>query len=87
MRKLRVAGGIVNRSITIAGAQGIVNFHDPSLLVQNGGVLELSRKLAEAIMKLMGLVRRKGTQVARKVPLDFDVIRQNFVFSHNAQDP
>ena len=66
---------MVNRTIVIAVGHGIANYHDPSLLVENGGTLEITRKWVESLMKRINLVKRKGTQAARKVPLDFKEIK------------
>ena len=79
IKKLRLAGGVVNRSIVLAVAHGIVNHHEPSLLAVNGGSLILSRKWAESLMKRMGLVRRKGTKAARKLPKDFEEVKVRFL--------
>ena len=75
LHKLCIAGGVVNRTIVIAVGHGIANYHDSSLLIENGGTLEITRKWAESLMKRMNLVKRKGTQAARKVPLDFKEIK------------
>ena len=57
LKKLRIAGGIVNHTIAIAVGKGIVNYHSPSLLIENGGTLDLTYKWAESLMKRMDLVR------------------------------
>ena len=43
LTKLRHAGGIVNRSIVIASAKGVVSVRDPTLLHENDGPLCLER--------------------------------------------
>ena len=68
IRKLRDAGGIVNKNIVIASAIGIVKAKNPSLLVENGGTLQLSRPWAESLLRRMNFVRRKGTKQARNLP-------------------
>ena len=77
--KLRAAGTPVNRSIVIAAARGMVMYHNPSLLPERGGKLELGRKWAESLMSRMGLVRRKATKAARKIPQDFDNLKAQFL--------
>ncbi|KAG0422625.1 hypothetical protein HPB47_001564 [Ixodes persulcatus] len=79
IRKLRERGGIVNRTIIIAAAWGIVKVKQPSKLPENGGSLTLGRKWAESMMKRMNLVRRKATRTARKVPTDFENIKSEFL--------
>lgn len=75
IRKLRIAGGIVNRTIVIAAAKGIVKSHDPSLL----NSFDLSPSWARCLLERMNFVRRKGTKAARKLPTDFPAIRDEFV--------
>jgi hypothetical protein len=77
--KLRKAGGTVNTSILIAAATGILTHRNPTILKANGGHVELGRAWARSLMKRMGLVKRKGTQAARKLPSNFDEIKQDFL--------
>ena len=69
--KLCKAGGTVNSSILIAAASGILTHRHPSILKTNGGHVELGRNWAKSFMKRLGLVKRKGTQAARKLPSNF----------------
>ena len=48
IRALRQAGGVVNRSILIAAATGIVCHENPGLLRAYGGHLDLGLKWAES---------------------------------------
>ena len=41
---LRLAGGIVNRSIVVAGAKGIIAHKNPALLREHGGPLDIGVK-------------------------------------------
>lgn len=75
VRKLRISGGIVNRTIVIAAAKGILKSHDPSLL----NSFDLSPRWARSLLERMNFVRRKGTKAARKLPPDFPEIRDEFV--------
>ena len=72
---LRLAGGIVNRSIVIAAAKGIVEGSDPSRLTEHGGDISLDVSWAQSFLQRLGYVRRKGTKAARKVPSDFEAIK------------
>ena len=67
--KLREAGGVVNRSIVLAAAKGILQFSKPSLLKINGGHIELERSWAASFMTRCGLVKRKGTKAAKHLPI------------------
>ena len=79
IRKLRRAGGIVNRAIIIAAATGIVQHNNPAMLRAQGGSIELGKKWADSILLRMGLVERKATKSAKKVPPDFADIKQAFL--------
>jgi hypothetical protein len=79
IRKLRKAGGIVNRSIILAAATGIVKHEKPTLLREFGGQVELGRTWAESLMKRMGMVKRKSTKAARKVPVNFDELKREYL--------
>ena len=63
-KRLREAGGIVNRSIVIAAAKGIVSYKNPALLKEHGGPLSLERSWAESVL---GYVKRKAMKAARKL--------------------
>ena len=79
IRKLRLAGCVVNRTIVVATGKGIVEHLQPALLREHGGPVELGRKWAESLMRRMGLVKRKATKAARKSPDDLDQIKAEFV--------
>ena len=79
IRKLRLAGGIVNRAIVIAAATGIVEYHNPALLHTHGGPVVLGKKWADSLLGRMGLVKRKATKVARKLPDDFSDVKLAFL--------
>ena len=68
IKSLREAGGIVNRSIVIAAAKGIVSYKNPALLKEHGGPLSLERSWAESFLRRLGYVKRKATKAARKLP-------------------
>ena len=71
IKSLRAAGGIVNRSIVIAAAKGIVSYKNPALLKEHGGPLHLERSWAELFLRRLGYVKHKATKAARKLPEDF----------------
>ena len=77
--KLRLAGGIVNRAIVIAAANGIVEYHNPALLHTHGGPVVLGKKWADSLLGRMGLVKRKATKAARKIPDDFADVKLAFL--------
>ena len=54
---LRGHGGVINRTIALSAAKGIVEFHDATLLVENGGHINLTQKWAESLLTRMNMVR------------------------------
>lgn len=79
VRSLRKSGGVVNASIIIAGATGIVEHKERSLLKVNGGTLDLTKDWARSIMRRMGLSKRKGTKGVKTLPDDFETIKDAYV--------
>lgn len=54
----RIAGGV------IAAATGIVEHHNPAMLREHGGTVELGKKWADSILSR---IKRKATKAARKL--------------------
>ena len=79
IRNLRLAGGIVNRSIVVAAAMGILEHLDPSCLQKHGGSITIDSAWAKSLLGRMGYVKRKGTKAARKLPEDFEAIKTSFL--------
>ena len=79
IRKLHLAGGVVNRAIVITAAGGIVQHNNPSLLIEHGGTIQLGKKWADPLMTRMNYVKRKATKAARKVPVNFPEIKLAFL--------
>jgi hypothetical protein len=48
-------------------------------LPENGGHLIISQAWAYSILKRLNYVKRKGTKAAKKIPTDFDSIKENFL--------
>ena len=79
VRKLQLSGGILNSSILIAAANGIIAHKNPGLLKGYGGSLELGKKWAESFLIRNGYVKRKATKAARKLPHDSSDLKQNYL--------
>ena len=71
LKSLRIAGGIVNRSIVIAAARGIVSHRNPGLLKEHGGSIDLGRKWAESFLFHHGYVKRKALKHSKAPPRFF----------------
>ena len=78
---LREKGGVVNTAITIASASGIVTKKDSNLLDINGGPICLSKPWAKSFLERIGFVKRKGTTKAQVAAADFEVLKQEFLFT------
>ena len=78
IRSLRLAGGIVSRSIVVSAAKGIIQHYDPSYLQEHGGELVVDDSWAKSLLNRMGYVKRKGTKAARKLPPDFTGVKSAF---------
>jgi hypothetical protein len=76
---IRKAGGIVNRRITISTALGIIRARKPSLLIENGGVVNVNKFWADSILARLQMTRRRGTKAAKKLPENFDEMKANFL--------
>ena len=79
IRKLRQNSAIVNRMIVISAAYGIVEYFNKGLLKEFGGTLELTRVWVQSFMSRIGLVKRKGTKAARKLPDDYPAIKLQYL--------
>ena len=62
---------MVNRDIVVAAANRIVEHHNPAMLHEHGGIVELGKKCAHSILSWMNCVKRKATKAACKLPMDF----------------
>ena len=65
---IRDIGGVVNSTIVIAAAKGIIRHLNPGHLVEHGGHLNLTKSWAQSLLRRMGWVKRKGTKDCRSVP-------------------
>ena len=64
----------------IASAKGIVCHYNKALLPDHGENLVLYKKWVQSTMTRMGLVKRKATKAARKVPQDFPDVKVAFLY-------
>ena len=77
-------GGVVNTTITMAAAEGIVQNSDSKLLAKNGGNIVISKHWAKSLLARMGFVKIQVTTKA-KVSLDeFEEHKVQFLFDTKA---
>ena len=75
---IREADGIVNAPIVIAGARGLVQNIDRTMLTEYGGPASLTRGWANSILKQMNFTRA-GTTQAKIVPKHFEEQQVKFL--------
>jgi hypothetical protein len=70
LKSLRTTGGIVNSSIVVAMATGIVECKCPERLAKNGGDLNLKKDWANKLITRLGWSKRRATTSKGKEPAD-----------------
>ena len=65
VESLRKVGGVVNTSIVMAAAEGIVAAKNPSLLVVHGGHIQISKGWVKSLFHRMGYVKRKRSNAGK----------------------
>ena len=79
INNLRAAGGVVNATIVMGAAEGIISYRDASKLSSNGGHIEISKSLAKSFLQRMGFVKRKCS-TSGKIPVArFDELKEVFL--------
>ena len=81
---MREAGGPVTTVIVMSTGRAIVNQHDPQLLAENGGPLQLTTTWAKSLLHRMSYVKRKGCSVKKLQVHDFEHIKQQFLIDIRA---
>ena len=78
---LRKAGGVVDTSVVIGAAEGIVSTKKPGLLVKHGGHIELSKSWVQSLFHRMGYiyVKRKGSNAGKVTIGHFEEVKQIFL--------
>lgn len=72
LHSLREAGGVVNTTLALAVARGVLRKNGPHLLPENGGNVVLGRPWAQSLFRREGFKRRRAT--TGKIPF-----RKNFI--------
>ena len=75
----RKAVGVINTSVVVAMAMGIITSKDPSLLYENGGHLVITSSWAKSILKRMGYVKRKSLNAGKVTVEDFEELKAVFL--------
>ena len=76
VESLRKVGGVVNTSIVMAAAEGIVAAKNPSLLVAHGGHIEITKGWVKSLFHRMGYVKRKGSNAGKVTVSHFQELQE-----------
>ena len=85
IRETRKAGGVINTSVVVAMAMGIVSAKDPSLLHEKGGHLVITSSWAKSLLKRMGYVKRKSSNAGKVTLEDFEELKAVFLADIKAE--
>ena len=81
---MRDNGAVVNTAIAIATATGVIRKRDKSLLIENGGPLELTKNWAKSLLFRMGFVKRRGNTKAKVSVEHFETLKTQFLLDIKA---
>ena len=79
IKSLRVAGGVINCTIVVAAANGIVKAKDISQLSSHGGNIVITKAWARSLLKRMNYVKRKCSNAGKVLLPDFEKIKEVFL--------
>ena len=65
VQALRTAGGVVNTTIVMAAAMGIVSARDPTMLTLHGGHINITKTWAKSLLGRMRYVKRKCSNAGK----------------------
>ena len=68
--------GVINTSIAIAAATGIVRKNESNLLAANGGHIALTKHWAQYLLQRIGYVKRKSTTKVKVSVEDLEALRE-----------
>ena len=79
LQTLRANGAVVNTSIAIGCAEGLVMNEDSNLLASNGGHIVLTKHWGKHLLGRMGFVKRRASTKAKVTVEDFEALRHSFL--------
>jgi hypothetical protein len=72
---LRASGGVVNTTIVLAAAEGIIGARYPGKLKKQGGDLILTRDWAKSLMIRMKFVKRKVSNAGKVLVSELEELK------------
>ena len=79
IHQIRQSDGIINSSVVIGTITGILCSTDSSLLLENGGTINVDKEVARRLLYRMQFVKRRGTTKAKVKPSDFQALKSQFL--------
>ena len=79
LNAMRSRGAVINTSVVVAVANGVVASEGDYLLACNGGHIEITRYRAKDLLGRMGFVKRRGTTKAKVTVEDFDAVKEQYL--------
>ena len=80
MKHLHTNGAVINTTIVMATAEGIVQHHDVNLLAKHGGPIAITKPWARSLLTKMQFVKRRGNTKSKVNVPDFEQYKEQFVF-------
>ena len=82
---LRKVGGVVNTTIAMAAANGIIAARNLELQVQHGGHIEITKSWAKSLFQRMGYVKRKCSNAGKVTVVHFEELQEEFLADIKAE--
>lgn len=77
---LRDNGAVINTQIVVAAGKGIVTGTDKSLLVENGGSINITKDWAKSLLSRMNFVKRRGSTACKNDKVEnFDKLKEEYL--------
>ena len=76
---LRDKGAVINTSIVLACAEGLIKNHDSNLLASNGGHIALTKSWGKSLLKRMGFVKRRVSTSAKISVTNFEEKKRQYL--------
>ena len=84
LKVLRANVTVVNTTIAIGCAEGIIRNKDSNLLAANGGHIVLTKSCSKHLLERMGYVKRRASTKAKVNIDDFKAVENQFLFNVQA---
>ena len=80
IKEMRRNGVVINTSVLMAAAEGIVTHHDANLLAKNGGSIVISKNWTRALLTKMNFVKQRGNTKAKVSVPEFEQLKAQFTY-------